>query len=77
MSDIEGGVDLAGERGEAGEVDLTLGGLGGLRVGQVADPKAKCANETDGVASQRHVDVEPGVGEGGGSASTTTPMSRS
>ena len=40
-----------------------LGVLGGLRVGQVADLEAKRANGTDGVAGERDLDVEAGVGE--------------
>jgi hypothetical protein len=58
-----GGVDLSGESGKAGEVDLGLAGSGGLGAGQVTDPEAKCANGTDGVAGQGDVDVEAGVGE--------------
>jgi hypothetical protein len=60
-----GGVDLGGQRGEAGEVDLGVAGFGASGVGQVADPEAKGANGTDGVAAQRDLDVEAGVGERG------------
>ena len=58
-----GRVDLGGQRREAGQVELALSGLGGLRVGQVADPEAQCANRTDGVAGQGEFDVEARVGQ--------------
>ena len=64
MSDMAGASTWV-VSGEAGEVDLGVAGFGGLGVGQVADPEAQCANGTDGVAGQRDVDVEAGVGEGG------------
>ena len=63
MSDMAGASTWVVRAAKLVRSTSLVGVFGGLGVGQVADLEAQCANGTDGVAGQRDVDVEAGVGE--------------